>query len=63
MAKRRKRKTTAIPMTIGNDPTLWRFGSLPDALAAHTYGLAQLIRDGERLTELVSQEKELKHPA
>lgn len=50
-------------MTIGNDPTLWRFRSLPDALAAHTNGLAQLIRDGERLAEQESQEKELKHTA
>jgi len=59
----RRRKTQKIPMTIGNDPTLWRFDSLPDALAAHTNGLAQLIRDGERLAEQESQENELKHSA
>ncbi len=60
---KRRRKTQKIPMVIGNDPTLWRFRSLPEALGAHTNGLAQLIRDGERLTEQESQEKELKHSA
>lgn len=60
---KRRRKTQKIPMVIGNDQTLWRFGSLAEALAAHTYGLTQLIRDGERLVEQEIQENELKHPA
>jgi hypothetical protein len=34
-------------MSIGNDPSLWRYDSLEDALAANTQLIARLIRLGE----------------
>lgn len=46
MAKRRGRKPQSIPMKIGNDPTLWRFASLQEALEANTHLLARLIQAG-----------------
>lgn len=44
MAKRRGRKIKPIPLSIGNDPSLWRFGSLSEALQANTDLIADLIR-------------------
>ena len=44
MAKRRNRRVKSIPLTIGNDPKLWRFDSLQEALEANTGILAELIR-------------------
>lgn len=44
MAKRRKRRVKSIPLTIGQDPSLWRFGSLQEALEANTGLLSELIR-------------------
>ena len=49
MAKRRKRTTKPIPLTIGHDPTLWRYASLQEALAANCDSIAQLIQAGKRL--------------
>ena len=49
MAKRRKRTTKQFPLTIGNDPTLWRYASLQEALAANCDSIAQLIQAGKRL--------------
>lgn len=49
MVKRRKRTTKHIPLTIGQDPTLWRYASLQDALAANCAVIAQLIQAGQRL--------------
>ncbi len=46
MAKRRGRKTQSIPMKIGNEPALWRYASLAEALAANTHLLARLIQAG-----------------
>lgn len=46
MAKRRGQKPKAIPMKIGNDPSLWRFASLQEALEANTHLLARLIQAG-----------------
>jgi hypothetical protein len=48
MAKRR-RKATFIPMAVGNDPSLWRFASLQEAVGVSTPHLAQLLREGEQL--------------
>jgi hypothetical protein len=48
MAKHR-RKATFIPMAVGNDPALWRFASLQEAVGASTAHLAQLLREGEQL--------------
>ncbi|MEQ8673720.1 MAG: hypothetical protein RLP44_10695 [Aggregatilineales bacterium] len=46
MAKRRGRKPQSIPMKISNDPSLWRFASLQEALEANTHLLARLIQAG-----------------
>ncbi len=43
MAKRRGRKPQSISLKIGNDPALWRFASLQEALEANTHLLAGLI--------------------
>jgi hypothetical protein len=47
MAKRRERKIKPIPLSIGNDPSLWRFGSLGEALQANTVLIADLIRSSQ----------------
>ena len=47
MAKRRRRRVKHIPLTIGNDPALWRYGSLQEALEANTSILSELIRAGQ----------------
>lgn len=44
MTKRRKRRVKNIPLTIGQDPSLWRYGSVHEALEANTGVLAELIR-------------------
>ena len=59
MAKRRKRRVKSIPLTIGQDPSLWRFGSLQEALEANTDLLAQLIR----ASQPVAQPEESVSPA
>lgn len=46
MAKCPGRKPQSIPMRIGNDPALWRFASVQDALEANTHLLARLIQVG-----------------
>lgn len=46
MAQRRTRKTKSIPLKIGNDPALWRYASVQEALAANTDLIARLIRAG-----------------
>ena len=47
MAKRRGRKPKSIPMKIGNDPSLWRYASLQEALGVNTDLIARLIQVGE----------------
>ena len=49
MTKRRGQRPKAIPLTVGNDPELWRFNSRHEALEANTTLIAQLILacDGE----------------
>ena len=51
MAKRRKRRVKSIPLTIGQDPSLWRFGSLQEALEANTGILSELIRASQSAAE------------
>ena len=41
---KRGRKTQPIVLTTGNDPTLWRYASVGDALCENTDLLADLIR-------------------
>jgi hypothetical protein len=43
MPKQRKHKTQAIQLNVGNDPALWRFDSLQQAIQANTDLLAQII--------------------
>lgn len=50
MTKRRGQKPKSIPMKIGNDPALWRFASLQEALEANTALLARLIQVGAEHT-------------
>ena len=62
MKKRRRRKTQPTPLSIGNDPSLWRFNSLQEALSANTNLIAQLIRVGEEQSmgdECASQANQL----
>lgn len=48
MAKgRRQSRVQAVPLTIGQDPALWRYGSLREALEANTSLLAHLIQAGQ----------------
>lgn len=47
MAKRRGRKPKSIPMKIGNDPSLWRYASLQEALEDNTNHIARLIQAGK----------------
>ena len=49
MAKRRQHTAQHIPLTIGNDPKLWRYASLQEALAANCDTIAQLIRTWDAL--------------
>lgn len=63
MAKRRGPKPKSIPMTIGNDPALWRFASVQEALEANVHLIAQLIRAGEEHAQGGQQEKEPLNPA
>jgi hypothetical protein len=51
MSKGRRGKPKSIPLSIGNDPSLWHFGSVREALAANTVLIAQLIRAGEELSD------------
>lgn len=44
MTQRRKRQVKPIPLTVGHDPELWRYESLPDALRQGLNPLAALIR-------------------
>ncbi len=44
MTKRRGRSTKCTPLLIGNDPNLWRFGSLQEALEDSTTTLAAILR-------------------
>ncbi len=49
--KQHSRKPNSIPMQIGNDPALWRYASLDDALKANVDLIAQLIRIGEEKSQ------------
>lgn len=52
MAKRRGRRVNTIPLVIGNEPELWRFDSMQEALEAGTGLISRLIRDGEELERI-----------
>ena len=47
MAKSRKQFVKVIPLAIGQDPSLWRYDSVQEALGANMNVLSELIRAGE----------------
>jgi hypothetical protein len=47
--KHRGRGVKAIPLNVGNDPSLWRYQSVADALSTNCDLLTQLIREGEEI--------------
>ncbi len=49
--KQYSQKPNSIPMQTGNDPVLWRYASLDDALKANVDLIAQLIRIGEEKSQ------------
>ncbi len=51
MAKRRRRSPITIPLTIGQDPSLWRFGSLGEAIQANTDIISDLIRASQPVSQ------------
>ncbi len=57
--KERGQKIKPVPMQIGNDPALWRYPSLQDALEANVALIAQLIRIGEEKSQTGSSSVEL----
>lgn len=44
MAKRGRSKKQAITLNVGSDPELWRYDSLPEALAANVDVIVRLMR-------------------
>ena len=58
MAKRRVSRNKILPMTAGNDPSLWRYGSLAEAIAANTDLIARLIREGDELMQASKHDPE-----
>jgi hypothetical protein len=49
MADRRKSRVKPFPLTVGNNPDLWRYESMHDALAKCIDPIATLIRQGQEL--------------
>jgi hypothetical protein len=45
-------------MKIGNDPALWRYASLQEALEVNTHLLTQLIQAGAEQAQVDGQEVE-----
>ncbi len=60
MAQGRKRKVKSIPMKVGNDPSLWRYASLQDALKENTHLIAHLIQSGAEQAQSGENKTELK---
>jgi hypothetical protein len=50
-------------MKIGNDPALWRFASLQEALEANTHLLARLIQAGAEQAQADGREVEASEAA
>lgn len=63
MAKRRGRKPQSIPMKIGNDPALWRYASVQEALESNTHLLARLIQAGAEQAQADGREVETSEAA
>lgn len=56
MAKRYGPKPKILPMEIGNDPALWRYASVEDAVGSNTHLLAELIRKAQEQDESIPVE-------
>ena len=63
MIKQRGPKPKSIPMKLGNDPKLWRFESLQDALEANTHLIGALIRVGQEVVETGQIDDEVSEPS
>jgi hypothetical protein len=62
--KRHERSPKPFRLYIGNDPALWRYASLQEALATNCDAVAKLILEGERHQQnqanfSVTEEKEV----
>jgi hypothetical protein len=51
MAKRRRRSPITIPLTIGQDPSLWRYSSLGEAIQANVDTISDLIRASQPISQ------------
>ncbi len=49
--KQHSQKPNSIPMQTSNDPRLWRYASIDEALKANVDLIAQLIRIGEEKSQ------------
>jgi hypothetical protein len=60
MAKRRSNRIE-ISLSAGEDPTLWRYSSLAEALQANTTALGALIAAGQPKPELPTNPEPVHH--
>ena len=58
MPNGRGRKSKPIRLTICEDPALFRYASLQEALSANKSSIARLIRIGEKKSQISEDEKE-----
>lgn len=61
LAKRRSQRSK-IQLTIGQDPALWRYGSLDEVLAASRHILAEMLQT-EIIKTIAENEKEIDEKA
>ena len=62
MAEKRGPKQKTYPLQVAQDPKLWRYDSLADALAANVEYLARAIRVGEEEPALPATDPEPAEP-
>jgi hypothetical protein len=66
MTRRRPSQVVPIPLTVGQDPSLWRYSSVQEALATNITIIAEMIRAGEeacRAAELQEEAEEAEEAA
>lgn len=56
MAERRGRQPQSIEVTVGVDPSLWRYSNLREGLEANTDLIARLIQSREEKAKANKQE-------
>ena len=62
MAQKRGPKKKTYPLQVAQDPKLWRYDSLADALAANVEYLARAIRVGEEGPALPADDQDPAEP-